>query len=261
MAKQKSGLHKNVSSIFDGVPIGKKEGPQQPSHAPAPEPTGHEERDKHDKERSTTTAPPKPPSRSPEILETTEPQQPTQPQPKAAPTEQPKPVAAIRSTKQSSWQRIYQQINNKLFAPKPGVSPARQKAMVILVPALSIVLIFVFIKVLNPPARGTHASTQSGPTGAAAGSNNEIDWQKPALYPATLRDPMKFGSVTPDPVDDDVGRIIVRAITHSQDSPSALVGTEIVHEGDKVAGANVVKIHTDCVEFEMNGKKWIQKVE
>jgi hypothetical protein len=39
------------------------------------------------------------------------------------------------------------------------------------------------------------------------------------------------------------------------------VGIEIVHVGSKVAGATVTKINKDDVEFEINGKKWTQKVQ
>jgi hypothetical protein len=34
MAKQKVGLHKQVSQIFDGVPIPKEAGPQKPAKTP-----------------------------------------------------------------------------------------------------------------------------------------------------------------------------------------------------------------------------------
>jgi hypothetical protein len=34
MAKQKVGLHKQVSQIFDGVPIPKESGPQKPAKTP-----------------------------------------------------------------------------------------------------------------------------------------------------------------------------------------------------------------------------------
>ena len=57
------------------------------------------------------------------------------------------------------------------------------------------------------------------------------------------------------------GLISVRGIVYSEDNPSAVVSNEIVHEGDEIAGATVVKIHKDRVEFEMNGKTWTQKVE
>ena len=42
MAKHRPGLHKEISSIFGGVPIPKSDGTPQPSSEPEPDLTGHE---------------------------------------------------------------------------------------------------------------------------------------------------------------------------------------------------------------------------
>jgi type II secretory pathway component PulC len=71
---------------------------------------------------------------------------------------------------------------------------------------------------------------------------------------------MQFVSATT--VDqDEPGGLIVKGIVYSEDSSFAIIGTEIVHEGGTVSGATVVKINPDSVEFEMNGKRWTQKVQ
>ena len=57
------------------------------------------------------------------------------------------------------------------------------------------------------------------------------------------------------------GGLVVRGILFSRDNPSAVVGTEVVHEGDKVLGATIVRINKDSVEFEKNGERWSQRVE
>jgi hypothetical protein len=54
---------------------------------------------------------------------------------------------------------------------------------------------------------------------------------------------------------------IVKGILYSADNPAAIIGTQIVHAGDKISGATVVKINKGSVEFEMDGKKWEQNVE
>jgi len=41
----------------------------------------------------------------------------------------------------------------------------------------------------------------------------------------------------------------------------ALIGDKFVYEGNTVQGYRVRKIHTDSVEFEKDGKTWVQKVE
>jgi len=241
MPKQRRvGLQKKVSSIFTGVPIPKDNGARQPSGAPAPERPNY--------------APPS------HLAGTTEkPQQPAQPPPKAAPAKQPKAVTTTKAAKQLPWQQALERIKTKLFTPKPGVSPARQKAMVILVPVLFLIMIFVFIRVLSGPLPKTTGAQSFGPSGAIAASNNEIVWQIPELYPTTLRDPMQFGSITT--TQDGPGKLIVKGIVYSKNNPSAVIGNQIVHEGEKVSGATIVKINKDSVEFEMNGKRWTQKVQ
>ncbi len=243
MPKQRRvGLQKKVSSIFTGVPIPKDNGAQQSSGAPAPERPNY--------------APPSHLAGTKEKPQ--QPAQPVQPPPKAAPAKQPKAVTTTKAAKQIPWQQTLEQIKTRLFTPKPGVSPARQKAMVILVPVLFLTMIFVFSRVLSGPSPKTTGAQSLGPSKAIAGSNNEIDWQIPELYPTTLRDPMQFGSVTT--AQGGTGKLIVKGIVYSKNNPSAVIGNQIVHEGEKVLGATVVKINKDSVEFEMNGKRWTQKV-
>ena len=54
---------------------------------------------------------------------------------------------------------------------------------------------------------------------------------------------------------------IVNGILYSEDKPSAVIGDQIVHEGDILRYFNVVKIYKDKVEFEKNGKRWTQSIE
>ncbi len=56
-------------------------------------------------------------------------------------------------------------------------------------------------------------------------------------------------------------RIALSGILYSEDDPSAIIGGNIVKEGDIINGAKVVKIHKDMVEFEKNGKKWTQRTQ
>jgi len=238
--QRRVGLQKKVSSIFTGVPIPKDNGTQQPSGAPAPERPNYA-----------------PPSHLAGTRE--KPQPPAQPPPKAAPAKQPKAVTTTKAAKQLPWQQTLEQIKNKLFTPKPGVSPARQKAMVVLVPVLFLAMIFAFSRVLSVPSPKTTGAQSFGPSNAVAASNDEIDWQIPEPYPTTLRDPMQLGSVTT--TQDGTGNLIVKGIVYSKNNPSAVIGNQIVHEGEKVLGATIVKINKDGVEFEMNGKRWTQKVQ
>ncbi len=50
----------------------------------------------------------------------------------------------------------------------------------------------------------------------------------------------------------------ITGIIYSEDRPAAIIGSRIVHEGDTTHGIKIFKIHKDKVEFEANGKRWIQ---
>jgi hypothetical protein len=250
MPKQRrAGLQKKVSSIFTGVPIPKDNGAQQPSGAPPERPN---------------YAPPS------HLSSTTEqPQQPVQPttkptgsksSAKAPSAKKPEADTATKTTKQPPpWLQTLEQIKTKLFTPKPGVSSKRQKTMVILVPVLFLIMIIAFTRVLKGPSPSTTGAQTFKPSNTFAASNKGIVWQMPDPYPTTLRDPMQFSSVTT--TQNGTGNLIIKSIVYSQDNPSAVIDNRIVHEGEKVSGATVIKINKDSVELEMNGKKWTQKVQ
>ena len=258
---RKAGLHKGVSSIFTGVPI-----PQQ--------------NDASSEEQKSSTATEETPSYGPpshlsgtsakEVLQSKRSPQ------KGIPTKKPKPAekkaakvqkpVVIKSSGPSALEQAVQRIKDRLFAPQAGVNPVRQKAMVVLVPVMFIGMILAFYKVLGGGPGTTTGPKEFKPSttiGAAAAST--IDWQVPELYPTTLRDPMQFKKAaviptiptTPDETED----IEVKGILYDEENPSVIIGIEILHEGDKVLGATIVKINKDNVEFEMNGKKWTQKAK
>jgi hypothetical protein len=53
---------------------------------------------------------------------------------------------------------------------------------------------------------------------------------------------------------------LITGIIYTEEDPSALIGGEIVHEGDTIHGVQVVKIHRDKIEFEKKKKKWTQQI-
>jgi len=257
MAKYKAGLHKKIASIFDGAPVPKNTGAPQPSHSPTPGRSGHGTQLKLDKGRLGNPASPEPPDPAPKIP-TAPKQQPVQSLSKTTPS---KPLKVGKNTPQTPWRQTLEQMKNKLFAQVPGVNTAKQKTMAMLVPILSIALIVVLVKVFIPSVSETHGFTKLGPTNIVAPSDKKNDWQIPDPYPTTLRDPMQFNVVTPAPGKVGAAELVVRGTVYSDDNPMALVGTQIVREGDQVSGATVIKINEHNVEFEMNGKRWKQKVQ
>jgi hypothetical protein len=249
MAKRRGGLHKQVSSIFDGVPIPAGDGEQQ---SPVNEPISE----------NPVPAPPKPVAPShltAKPSEPEQPEQPAQPQPKPAAPKQPKIEVVARDAGPNQLMEIWEKISAKLFAEKEGVDVKKQKTMAVVIPILFVVLIFVFSKVLRSPSRGAARPNPAGSSNATAAVDKRQQWQIPEPYPESLRDAMQFNAT--DAASITRGLVSVRGIVYSEDNPSAVVSNEIVHEGDEIAGATVVKIYKDRVEFEMNGKTWIQKVE
>lgn len=236
--KRKSGLHKEISSIFEGVPVpGKTE-----------EPSGAAEPKQLEKDPAKPLAP-----------------EPRIPAVKAGPVKQSAHrVAAANETGGSVWQSIWLKIKNKLFGSESEVSSSKQKVMLVLIPILFIALIYVLMPLFKRPK--TSKPTTAGPAVLAVDNRGDVDWKVPEPYPTTLRDPMQPSSymVVADEETEvmrSVGSLIVKGIVYSRENPVAVVGTQVVHEGDVVSGASIVKINKDSVEFKMNDKKWVQKVQ
>jgi len=294
--KNKAGLQKNVSSVFKGVPVPQNNGSQQPSgshtpesaHGVPPKPASadrqvsqnslikklNQSEDSSDKavQKQTANVFPKPTStnRMPQSPPITKLPQPEESLKRAAKATQPESGPFIEETSDG----LLQQIKDKLFTPKPGSSPAKQKAMVIMVPILAIIMIFAFRQVLSKaPGKTKGAGTDETPVVVAnINSGHEIDWKIPEPISVMTRDPIKLpeqndtqnaeqnGEENTTTNEQNQGVIIVRDIVYSHDRPSAVIGTKIVSVGDKVNGATIVKINRDRIEFEKDGNRWVQKV-
>lgn len=158
--------------------------------------------------------------------------------------------------KQTALLKIIQPLMAKLLAPKPGVSPGRQKATLLLIAVLPVILVFVIAKFVITPNKAGAIPVQSA--AVVASVNNQIKWQVPPPLPNSFRDPMVFGAAGKNQQD---GGIVVKGIVYSEDNPSAVVGDRIVVAGDTVGGAKIVKINPGSVEFAAGDKKWSQEVE
>jgi hypothetical protein len=64
----------------------------------------------------------------------------------------------------------------------------------------------------------------------------------------------------PSPANAAVVDTAVTGILYSEDKPAALIGHQIVHEGDAVDGVSIIKVHKDKVEFAKNDKTWEQRI-
>jgi len=152
---------------------------------------------------------------------------------------------------------LWQRLQSNVYDPSSPVGETRQKVM-----AGILVLSFaVFIAVAWNKLNSTHGPADLGgadETAAASLSKDSvIRWQEPGPYPKTLRDPMVLG--TSGFAGEGPG-LPLRGIIYSEQRCSAIIGSRIVHQGDKIQNATVVRINKDSVEFELNGKTWTQKI-
>ena len=95
--------------------------------------------------------------------------------------------------------------------------------------AIIIVLAFTLLFPANSPASAVRYATDA----------NATDAQKNEIYAEGL----------------------VTGILFSNDRPAAVVGSQVLYEGDIKQGVTVVKITKDKVHFEKDGRLWTQQVQ
>jgi hypothetical protein len=253
MAEHNEGLQKRVSSIFSGVPIPKSSGALQIPQQPASENTGNEPaKPAHTHPESHNSPCAAVPARQNQTDMPSE--------LKPLPNIQPSNYDINKNQIQIRLQNIWETIKDRLLAPKPGVSTSRQIATVVMIPVLFVIMIVVFTKLFYKPSTKKTEPAASQPTSVAVAFDNKTDWQIPEPYPTGLRDPMQFGSSGAADTETS-GPIVLKGIAYSEDSPFAIIGSQIVKEGDKIFDATIIKINQDSVEFEINGTRKIQKVQ
>jgi hypothetical protein len=269
--KKKAGLHKEISSIFDGVPVPSNQGMARPHLGPPGPQPGQAGYDS-----------PRPVPRGPE-----NPQIPGAPQQFRQAGRPGAPAhARAGAAAKTADQGALRQMTKRLFGHKEGVSAKRQIVMAVLVPVLLVVLIIVLTKALGAPSSKSTWSPKPKPVATVGPADTEIDWRMPEPYPAGLRDPMQLTAEmtaqieaeataktqavantqanvgpTEQQPDKPPQELAITGILFSQDNPTAVIGTRIAHVGDTIAGATIVKINLTTVEFEKDGKSWTQTLE
>jgi hypothetical protein len=245
MKKRKTGLHRKVSSIFDGTSIPKAE------NAGSGESTD-----------SWTGA-----AKGREYLE-----EQTDFMPKVAPVG---PKQAVPRPKKVPKPAGGGQTGFDPFGPIPIVSEKRRRVMIVSMVGLFIVLILVLTLTFSRNLASKKAADASKQAAAAAtviptDVDTQIDWEIPPEYPERLRDPMESTgmhnpatgewteqAVVIESADDqqsliDVG-IALRSILWAESGRSIVIADEILYEGDTIFGVTIRKINKDSVEFEKDG--------
>ena len=156
-----------------------------------------------------------------------------------------------------------------------AVSDKRRKTTMVLMVVLFVVLLLVLTSTFSrslakKKVGGALQQEDTTAQAATARGDVQIDWEKPPEYPETLRDPMET-TWSQDPetgewmeeavvvVEDgeektliDVG-IALRCILWAETGRSVAIGKEILYEGDEIMGIKIKKINKDSVEFEKDG--------
>ncbi len=297
--ENKSGLHKKISSVLKGVPIPQGVRDWQPPEKCEPDKTADAPEDAtskistvfkgviaspDDDARQSTDKPAQDQvGERPATAPTKERQPPTPPSPRAEKPHRPeKPAAKAAQPKRSDISNyvVYQdnsqagtikwplrhRMKTRLVAMKPSVTAARKKAMVVLLPALVIVMVFAFSRVLTTTPQETGAATKmSTPVTEEGNSDSDIGWQIPQPLSAAMTDPVELPDPEPEPVQDEdqsdsAETLKIRGIVFSKNKPSAVIGNRIVYVGDKIGDVTIVQVNKDSVVFEKAGERWIQKI-
>jgi len=291
--KNKAGLQKKVSSVFKGVPVPQNNNSRQtpgtpaPEHAPnvTPKPAPADKKTSGSSLISRLSQPEDTPNDAGQSQTANAVQKPESankmPQSSLA-NKIPQTKGSLKRTAQPSEGAVlieesndglWQQIKDKLFASKLGAGQAKQKAMVIMIPVLAIIMIFAFRQVLSKSPRKTKGTeADNTPIVSKKDTGHEIDWVVPEPIKIVTMDPVQIPDESNTQNEnqsteqngtantENQGVLIIKDIVYSKDKPSAVIGSRIVYIGDTVNGMTVIKIDQDSVEFEKDGERWEQNV-
>ena len=259
---RKSGLHKEIASIFDGVPVPSNdvlseegqtsdeqiEQPQQDTPAVSQTTDSSLLRRMSADSSDTSPADPIP------VIQVGRPM----------PLQKSK-IAAKTATKPA----LSAQLKKAVFGANTSIDPRQRKAG-ILVGILSLVFGVVMFVSLGGVGKTQAAAADAGDshtaTQAQTAENTAQQWQRPEPLPQNLRDattPVSNAASEQNTAIATEGsdQWVVKGIVFSQKKPSAIINNQILSEGDTLDGITVVKISKEMVEFEQDGKQWTQSVQ
>jgi len=183
----------------------------------------------------------------------------------AAATGRPMPLARVKSLPRRKPQgpSLSQQVQKKLFG-NSGADP-HQKKMAILAGGLAVVFGAVLFLSLGGVGGGRvspdGSDSQTDQTRETVSSGPA--WTMPQALAATMRDPMKPAVAVKIRAEEPTASsraFVVKGIVFGRTHSSALIDNEIVREGQEFNGIKVVRINQTEVEFEADGRRWTQPV-
>ena len=264
---RKSGLHKQISSIFDGVPVPQNNGigentePSSDQTEPQAETAA-----KLPSQPDTVSAPEQPRSSLVKRMSADPSECASAP---AIQVGRPMPLPKSSLTPAKNGPKLSSQFKKMVFGSNKGALDARQKKMATLVGILSVVFGVVMFVSLG----GVGQTKATAATNTEAEQNTQSQstkkpaqaWTTPQPLPENLRDATSLGSkpVAADSASGDSasGELVVKGIVFSQNKPSAIINNDILTEGQSIDGVTIVKITKDTVTFKAGDKQWTQQVQ
>ncbi len=291
------GLHKKVSSIFDGVQIPGSQtdpfsdttdsdahglntpGPDTPGpDASGSDASGSEMSAQFQSEPQLSLTPREDTPRQ-RVQNTQPPQmqktgtQPAQETPRSVPPDSyrsqetsydvgqmPQSKSFASAAKLAGLLAVWDKIMAVIAPPSDDPEVARQRKMTSLVGFLGVVFACVLFFVLREP-RDSRAG-EFGNQLAGSVKSKQIEWVKPEPWPEDLRNPMTLDKrVMVDEQSDpfvNQDMFVITGIVQSTSGNHAIISNKILGEGDEINGAKVIKINPDSVEFETSEHRWTQ---
>jgi len=269
---RKSGLHKQISSIFDGVTVPQngtltedaelsdEQMPSQTQDAPESD------------TRQETTAPRTSRSSLVQRMTAADPSDLSECDPvPVVQVGRPMPLSKSKAMSKSAMGPGFAtQVKKAVFGSRNASLDPRQKKTAMLVGILSLVFSVVMFVSLGGVGGTQAAAAEAGSDDQATQSQvtkrTAQNWKSPDPLPQDFRNAttpiakLAAGQQTGDSAVDS-GELIVRGIVFSKNKPSAIINDQILTEGQSFNGVKLVKITKETVEFEANGKRWTQSVQ
>ena len=263
---RKSGLQKQIASIFDDVPVPETDsGPMQlPIQQQAA--SGIDSNSLEDSSAAQDSMVQQP---KPSLVQRMADTQTEIAHTPTVSTMRPKPLPKMQviPQKKKSQSTVMLKVKKAVCGSEKGKMDPRQKKMTIVVGVLS--LLFVGVLVFSLGGLGQSKAKAAGKENTQQDSMVQaqqakiLQWQTPQPLPAQLRNPMSPHVSQSAQGFNAAGdeQMVVKGIVFSQNNPSAIIGNKIVWEGEAINGVKIIKITKDSVEFEMDEERWTQQVQ
>lgn len=263
MAKQKSGLHKEVGEIFDGLQIeenhsqvsiglesSKEDQPKSsfPGNiAITPATTQHVQSNPASKPAFDINKPAEDSNKdfknsSNDIAKS---------------SDSKKSVMLPASLSQKPQMKFIDELKIKIdeYVEQNG---KKQLVLTCSIPFLAIAMVTMLWINLAPKGSSQIAEQADNNVQLHSQVDKNVVWETPSVYPKKLRDPMKQASVSVYSTEFQI-----KGIVYMEGNPAesvALIGNMNVHIGEEFNGIKVVDIQRDYVELDINGKSVKQGV-